>query len=242
MQQPPMSSENLYIRSARLTDVGALSRICLLTANAGVSARPLHTLGELPGLVYALPYVHVPYTAGFVLVNRTASADGGGEQAEEVVGYILLATDTRAFEEAAENQWYPPLRTVYPLSLIKDDKSATDGEADIETHALSKPLMNLDKWYIGLLHHPQPALPECIAFGPAHLHIDILPPFQRRGWGRRLIGRAVQYLRDAGIPTVWLAMDPKNKEAAKFYDRIGFEHIEGAPEPCVGLKLENWKD
>jgi hypothetical protein len=64
-------------------DEVSVSRICLLTADAGVSAEALHDFGELPGLVYAVPYIRMPTTWGFVLED---------EAAQEVVGYVLGST------------------------------------------------------------------------------------------------------------------------------------------------------
>ena len=54
-----------YIREATSSDSPALSRICLLTGNAGQSAEAQHTFGELIGLVFAEPYVHLPTTFAF---------------------------------------------------------------------------------------------------------------------------------------------------------------------------------
>ena len=50
------------------------------------------------------------------------------------------------------------------------------------------------------------------------------------------------YLRDeAGLEGVYLGYDPRNLDAAKFYERVGFRWIEGAPKTCVGLKFADWK-
>jgi len=81
---------------------------------------------------------------------------------------------------------------------------------------------------------------ECIAFSPAHLHIDILPEYQRRGWGKKLIGRAAEYLRGEKVDGVWVGIDPKNENAKKFYRKLGFEDIE-APGANMGLRFNNWK-
>jgi len=67
------------IRPVVPEDTPALSRICLLTGDAGQSAESLHRHCELPGLVWALPYVSLPSetarTWGFVLVDDAASDD-----------------------------------------------------------------------------------------------------------------------------------------------------------------------
>jgi hypothetical protein len=70
----------ISIRQASVDDAPALSRICLLTADAGKSAEDLHNFPELPGLLWAVPYVHLPTTWGFVMVDEING---------EVVGYIV---------------------------------------------------------------------------------------------------------------------------------------------------------
>ena len=57
----------LKIRKAAKGDAPALSRIWLLTANAGSSAEALHDFSELPGLVYCLccPIRHTTNDMGF---------------------------------------------------------------------------------------------------------------------------------------------------------------------------------
>lgn len=62
------------------------------------------------------------------------------------------------------------------------------------------------------------------------------------GWGKKLIARAVEHLRDEiGLNSVWLGMDPRNMDARKFYEKLGFADIPGAPANVVGLSFENWK-
>ncbi|KJA30158.1 hypothetical protein HYPSUDRAFT_60996 [Hypholoma sublateritium FD-334 SS-4] len=94
----------LRIRTGTEDDAPSLSRICLLTANAGTSSADLHDFGELPGLVYAVPYVKLPTTWAFVLED----------DAREVVGYIVGSTDTRTFEKYAAEHWWPALTAKYP--------------------------------------------------------------------------------------------------------------------------------
>ena len=115
MADPAASSEP-YIRAVEPSDSPALSRICLLTGDAGQSAEPLHASGELIGLVYAEPYAHLPTGLGFVLV------DGA-----DVVGYALATHDTRAFERAAREAWFPRVRAKYAFPP-EANEGATDAD------------------------------------------------------------------------------------------------------------------
>jgi ribosomal protein S18 acetylase RimI-like enzyme len=223
-------THGLFIRPTTPADSAAVSRICLLTADAGVSAAPLHTIGELPGLMYAEPYVHLPGCYGFVLVDPSVEVDGG------VVGYVLGSVDTRMFEYIRLSDWFPPYLEKYPLSAI-------DAEVTADTPIHLRDLTLQDKHYIRTIHNPHIAEDTQIAFSPAHLHIDILPEYQRQGWGRKLIGRAIKYLREEkGLDRLWLGMDPRNANAKKFYTRLGFLEIPNTPYGTLGLKFEDWKD
>ncbi len=230
------ANANLRIRRARPSDSDAVSRICLLTGNAGESAEALLTIGEFVGICYAVPYLHVQHAGGFVLVRSVSSETGVDERLKdedgnEVVAYTVFATNTDAFASEVEKDWYPTFRDKYTMSLIEGEENTV--------------LTDLDKHYIKLIHHPDPFDPSCLSFSSAHMHINILPPYQRQGWGRRLIGQVVSHLRnEEGLVEVWLGMDPRNHKAAKFYERIGFNHanIEGAPQTCVGLKFDDWKE
>jgi ribosomal protein S18 acetylase RimI-like enzyme len=201
---------SLTIRKATEADAPALSRICLLTADAGKSAEHLHDYRELPGLVFSVPYVKLPTTWAFVLVNES----------DEAVGYIVGSTDTRTYEKYAAQHWWPPLAENYPLSLaVKPD----------------------DKRYMERFQKAQAAPDADIAFAAAHLHINILEKYQRQGWGRKLITTAIEYLKGQNVEGagVWLGLDPRNSEARKFYERVGFRKIEGEDNE-MGVKFANY--
>jgi ribosomal protein S18 acetylase RimI-like enzyme len=202
----------ISIRKATIDDAPALTKICLLTGDAGTSAEHLHDFGELPGLVYAVPYVNLPTTWGFVMVD---------EATKEVVGYILGSKDTRAYEIYAAEHWWPPLAEKYPPSMAV------------------KPA---DERFMKLFRNMDTAPEANIAFAAAHLHIDILEQYQKQGWGRKLIKTAIEYLKGEDVKGggVWLGMDPRNVEARKFYEKLGFMRVEGANEHQMGMKFENF--
>ncbi|KAF8812571.1 acyl-CoA N-acyltransferase [Phlegmacium glaucopus] len=199
----------LKIRKAAKGDTPSLSRICLLTANSGTSAEELHDFGELPGLVYAIPYVILPTTWGFVLED---------EEHNEVVGYIVGSTDTCTYERYAAEHWWPSLAIKYPLEL-----STKAGDVQ----------------YAKLLRNMHTSPDMNISFSPAHLHINILPNYQKQGWGRRLIATAIEFLKDEGLSGVWLGLNPRNEGAREFYERVGFKVIGGSVNATyMGLKFE----
>ena len=60
---------------------------------------------------------------------------------------------------------------------------------------------------------------------PAHLHIDILPEYQRQGIGHRLMKRLEQHLIKNNVPGFHLEVGSKNTLGINFYKKYGLEFI-----------------
>ena len=60
-------------------------------------------------------------------------------------------------------------------------------------------------------------------FYPAHLHIDILPEYQRMGLGRKLVETLAEYLKSIGCKGLYLTVSADNPKAVAFYRKVGFE-------------------
>lgn len=75
----------------------------------------------------------------------------------------------------------------------------------------------------GDLSHPDS--PSVLDKFPAHLHIDLLPEFQGKGFGRQLIETYLNKLREQSVKGVHLIMDGQNFGAEKFYYRVGFRRF-----------------
>ncbi|KAF8528453.1 acyl-CoA N-acyltransferase [Hysterangium stoloniferum] len=191
-------STKATIRTARPSDDEALSKICLLTGAAGLSAVDAHSIPVLLGLLYALPYNRLETTFGFVLVDDGSS---------EVVGYVLGTTDTERFEQVAEQEWWPPLRLRYEKT---EDPSRTPA----------------DNRLISAIHSPYKNPADITSRYPAHIHIDILPSHQGKSYGRKLMASAVEFLRGKGHSGLFVGLDPANNMAKSFYARLGFERLD----------------
>ncbi|MFK3983362.1 GNAT family N-acetyltransferase [Micromonospora sp. NPDC050397] len=136
----------------------------------------------------------------------------------QAVGYVLGTADTGAFVRRFRHDWLPRVAGRYP------DPAGEPGTPDeVMAH---------------LLHTPERMiLPELVDY-PAHLHIDVLPGYQRSGHGRSLIDTFTRAVRRAGAPGVHLGMVTVNHRARAFYDRLGFHVIEVAdPGPITYLGL-----
>jgi ribosomal protein S18 acetylase RimI-like enzyme len=74
-------------------------------------------------------------------------------------------------------------------------------------------------------HHPDYFCPEPYEAYPSHLHIDLLPRAQGRGYGREMIERLLTALRARGSPGVHLGLSARNTRAFAFYGRLGFREL-----------------
>ncbi len=73
---------------------------------------------------------------------------------------------------------------------------------------------------------------------PAHLHIDLLPEYQHKGLGTKLMNTLCDHLKEKGVKGVMLTVWHKNYNAIKFYEKYGFKLLETKKTTLVyGLKL-----
>ncbi len=73
---------------------------------------------------------------------------------------------------------------------------------------------------------------------PAHLHIDILPDYQRMGLGTMLMDTLVQHLKEKGIPGLLLSVAGDNTKGKQFYKKYGFQVLAETPHEIVmGIPL-----
>lgn len=122
--------------------------------------------------------------------------DGTGQ----AVGYILGTPDTSAFVRWYRAEWLP-------------------------AHPYPEPHDPRDTELIGLHERPEHMLVPELADYPAHLHIDLLPEWQGKGWGRELMTVFLAGLAEVGVPRVHLGVSPRNVGARAFYARLGFTAI-----------------
>jgi ribosomal protein S18 acetylase RimI-like enzyme len=118
-----------------------------------------------------------------------------------VAGYCVAAAGTTAFEDWLESEWLPPLRAHHPAG-----SGATPDDAAL----------------VRRLHAWPRTDPGLVAAYPAHLHVDLLPRLQGRGWGRRLVGAVLTELGSRGVGGLHLVVDTANTGAGAFYERLGF--------------------
>jgi GNAT superfamily N-acetyltransferase len=128
--------------------------------------------------------------------------DDGGRP----VGYVVGTADTATFVKRYAAEWIPLVGDRYPVP--------------------PPPPRTPEQDMVALHLHPERMLVPGLDGYPAHLHIDLLPPYQGGGHGRRLIER----FTGAARVGVHVAMASANVRARGFYDRLGFTVLP-VPDP-----------
>lgn len=73
---------------------------------------------------------------------------------------------------------------------------------------------------------------------PAHMHIDILPAYQGKGYGTMLLNALTRHLKSKNIKGFMLIVDSNNQNAVKFYKKNNFKEIKQlAGAKVMGIKL-----
>ncbi|MGH9104392.1 MAG: GNAT family N-acetyltransferase [Acidimicrobiales bacterium] len=124
---------------------------------------------------------------------------------ERAVGYVVGTPRTTDFVPLYREKWLPLVAGRYPAPPPRP--------VTPEEHMLA------------LLHRPEHMLSPRFPAFPAHLHIDILPAYQGRGWGRALVDAFAGAVAGAGASGVHVAVAVANQRAHGFYRRVGFERL-----------------
>lgn len=224
---PVSSPLALEIRPYRPADRDQVVAICVLTAAGGGDATGVYSDDALMPEVFALPYLAYAPELAFVVAERGRGADGGadagaGTAAEgRVLGYILGVADTADFIDWYAREWAPGFRARHPSPGAPTGANPAFTEAELVAAGGDPERMRIA---------------ELDAY-PAHLHIDLLPELQGQGWGRRLVATLCDALAARGVPRVHLGLDPANRGARAFYERLGFRELPSSrPDaPLLGL-------
>ena len=184
-----------FLRGYRPADLDAVYDICVRTADGGADARGMYVDDRLMGDIFAVPYVTLEPQHAHLLDDGTGAA----------VGYVLGTADTATFVRRYRAEWLPATAGHYPEPA---QPPVTPSDRMLHLH----------------LNPERMLVPELADF-PAHLHIDLLPEWQGRGFGRALMNAFLAGVHAAGAPRVHLGMVPTNTKARAFYDRLGFTEI-----------------
>ena len=218
----PVTTAAPVIRHYRDSDHDAVYDICVRTADAGGDARGQYSTDDLMGDLFTGPYLYLEPDFAFVLDDGPSddgpSDDGPSDDRHGAVGYVLGTPDTAAFVRSCRERWIPRLAGRYP---VPPDPPVTPEDLALVLH-----------------YQPELMLWPGLAEYPAHLHIDLLPPFQGQGYGRQMMETFYAAAAGAGATGVHVAVVAANVPAQGFYRRLGFTHLDDAGDIIyLGRKL-----
>jgi ribosomal protein S18 acetylase RimI-like enzyme len=185
------------IRPARPADQAGAYYVCLKTGDFGKDGEAFYRDDpDALGRIFVGPYLAYEPDLSLIL-----------EDSQGICGYAFGALDSRKFYARYEQQWRPRLCAQFP---------EPQGDPSQWTRA-----QQVHSWY----HHPDYFYPEPYETYPSHLHIDLLPRAQGRGYGRRMMEEVMQKLQRLGSPGAHLCMSAFNTPAFGFYQRLGFKEL-----------------
>lgn len=188
---------DFVIRPARPGDQPGAYYVCLKTADSGKDGEPFYREDpDALGRIFVGPYLKFEPELSFMLEDK-----------QGVCGYALGAFDSRKFFARYEAEWRPDLCARFPEP--QGDPSRWSRVQEVYS------------WY----HHPDYFCPEPYAVYPSHLHIDLLERARGRGYGRRMLERVMDKLRQRGSPGAHLGVSERNGPAIGFYQRLGFREL-----------------
>lgn len=211
-----MTERACVIRPAATGDEGGAYEVCLKTGDHGEDGEPFYRDDpEALGRIFVGPYL--AFERDFALVL---------EDAEGICGYALGAFDSRAFYARYDREWKPHLCARFP-------------EPHGDPRGWTR-VQQVHHWY----HHPDYFCPEPYDTYPSHLHIDLLPRAQGRGYGRRMLQQVMDTLRARGSPGAHLGLSARNTRAYGFYRRLGFRDLVRVGEATdstiyMGIELDH---
>lgn len=198
----------INLRPVDMADIDSLYAISLATGDAGGDASSLYRDGRMIGHIYSAPYAHFCAESSFV-----------AEEGRDVVGYIVGALNTRAYEERLERDWWPQLRQAYREP--SGERSAWDA----------------DQQRSFMIHHPRRAPEAIIDAFPAHIHMNLLPRTQGLGVGTALLDLWLSTARSAKVRAVHLGASIANEAAVRFWQSRGFSPLQLLPSIPSGTTV-----
>ncbi|KAH8899795.1 hypothetical protein GQ53DRAFT_776620 [Thozetella sp. PMI_491] len=217
-----------FVRPFKSSDVEDAKHICRVTLPPMLAASPVAY--RMAPYLWTLQYTHLFPGNCFVLDDGTGKA----------VGYVIGVPDVFAFEAA-----YPR----YVAEVLQSEQGRADvpppPQLDTREPFVIPDLAGGGGLLVNEVAMAQNAYSvqflvlegvegkaELVRSYRAQLHIDILEPFQGKGWGRRLIERFVESVRYASEQYDYgkglhIGVSGENTKVVPFYEKVGFRVYPG---------------
>lgn len=203
---------NKNIRLLTQPDLPYIYDICLKTGNNGEDFQNHFRDPFLIGQYYAAPYLFFEPDVCFALID-------GKSAIRRPFGYIVGTSDSSSFYKWLHTYWLPRLQQIYNSDMPESSEA--------------------EKWILRLVNGTGDIPSKEILHNyPAHLHIDLLPEIQGKGYGKLMIQTFFSALKGKSCPGVHLGVSNKNTKAISFYKKRGFSVLEEDSQGCMlGIKF-----
>lgn len=168
------------------------------TADPGLASKGPQAL-HIGAHTWCIPYFTLQPENCFILDDGTGTA----------VGYIIGTPDNRTFVKQYRNDYIPFLKNQGILIPNPYDPNDPLHEMRMNVHSPEHALL-------------EPPVEELLTNYLGHLHIDIRPGWQGKGYGVALMDAFLNHVQQQGCKGVHLGMVATNDGAERFYRRVGF--------------------
>ncbi|KAI1827088.1 hypothetical protein F4861DRAFT_468704 [Xylaria intraflava] len=215
-----------FIRPYKESDFDACAHICIATLPPTLAASP--AAAKLSPYLWTHPYTFLSPSTCHVLDNGTGEAVGYCIGCPNVQTFVaaypsyekaILSTSVERPSFAIREPWFEETRTPGQQNDTKDPPTPQR----VNARALAQFAYRAD-WM--LLENKD----AVTARWRATMHIDLLPPWQGSGWGRRLIDRFVASVQSSGQDYgegEHIGVAGENSKVVPFYERVGFRVVAG---------------
>lgn len=196
----------VHIRNYQARDRKGVINVCWQTGYMGESAAGRFDDSYLFGLLFCLYYIDYEPENCFVAVD---------EKTGQIIGYILSSINSKEQEKQFRKKMIPKITLrAFLYTLWR--------------HPRTFQVL----WHFKKIWEDEPKIPNeetLLAPYPAHLHIDILPEYQRQGIGTQLVEILENHLKNLNVKGIHLGTSEQNVYAVQFYQKLNFSVIYEGP-------------
>jgi GNAT superfamily N-acetyltransferase len=188
-----MNSGEILIRECCIGDLDGVSEVCCRCGYGGEDIAESGAFDDRRLFAMLFSHYYVRYESHTSFVAVPASNPG------KVLGYVLGCPDTARYERLFFRRMIPRIATrVFFFTWWRYPRTVAE----------------LLRWAHGVpWREANPAGDDY----PAHLHIDLLPEFQRKGIGGRLLDTLESRFRALRVPGIHLVTSSTHQKALPFY-------------------------
>ncbi|HUT79831.1 MAG TPA: N-acetyltransferase [Candidatus Bathyarchaeia archaeon] len=186
---------DVEIRKAKRTDEKELINICYITGDPFL--KKIFPQRYLFSLFWCSYYVRYETENCFVAVDP---------ENKRVIGYILSTMDTIKQKKDLKIKLKKEIKSHIKYLLVNKIRAKI-----VACYILNQRITKKRRAFLETY--------------PAHLHIDILPEYQRKGLGHKLMNTLEEHFKSEGINGYHLEVSTKNSTGINFYEKYGLNLI-----------------